>query len=185
MCTIDGCDRPHDGGWGMCKKHWTRWRSNGDPLGVLPATRPFKYGPTCSVDGCNESHKARGYCGKHYVRFRKYGDPTVVGPRDGRPPKGGITGYDGAHKRVTRSRGPATAHMCVDCDNPAQEWSYSGADTDELVTDPTIRGEHPGLRYSLDPNFYDPRCKKCHRAMDLSLVRGRDPITGQWVSDCA
>ena len=35
----------------------------------------------CSVDGCNEKHKAKGYCKKHYMRVRAHGDPhTTLGP---------------------------------------------------------------------------------------------------------
>jgi hypothetical protein len=34
---------------------------------------------TCSVDGCAQPHKARGYCSKHYQRFTKFGDPLKVG----------------------------------------------------------------------------------------------------------
>lgn len=28
---------------------------------------------TCSVEGCNGKHKAKGYCCKHYTQFRRYG----------------------------------------------------------------------------------------------------------------
>ena len=28
----------------------------------------------CSVEGCNNKHKAKGYCGKHYYQFKKYGE---------------------------------------------------------------------------------------------------------------
>lgn len=30
---------------------------------------------TCSIDGCEGSHKGHGYCLKHYQRFKKTGDP--------------------------------------------------------------------------------------------------------------
>ena len=33
---------------------------------------------TCSVDGCNEIHMARGWCHKHYNRYLKHGDPSIV-----------------------------------------------------------------------------------------------------------
>lgn len=29
----------------------------------------------CSVEGCNNKHKAMGYCNKHYLRFKNSGDP--------------------------------------------------------------------------------------------------------------
>jgi hypothetical protein len=32
----------------------------------------------CTVDGCGNSLKSRGYCGKHYQRWYKYGDPTLL-----------------------------------------------------------------------------------------------------------
>lgn len=31
---------------------------------------------TCSVDGCQAAHLARGWCAKHYSRWQKHGDPT-------------------------------------------------------------------------------------------------------------
>lgn len=31
---------------------------------------------TCSVEGCNKPHLARGYCNQHYWRWRVYRDPT-------------------------------------------------------------------------------------------------------------
>lgn len=39
---------------------------------------------TCSIDGCDQPHKARGWCFKHYRRWRACGDP-VGEPRIGRP----------------------------------------------------------------------------------------------------
>jgi hypothetical protein len=32
---------------------------------------------TCSVDGCEKGHIARGYCSRHYQLWRRYGDPTA------------------------------------------------------------------------------------------------------------
>lgn len=31
----------------------------------------------CSVEGCNQKHKAYGFCNLHYVRFKKYGTTDV------------------------------------------------------------------------------------------------------------
>lgn len=35
---------------------------------------------TCSVDGCERPHDARGLCGTHYKRWSQYGDPLAGGP---------------------------------------------------------------------------------------------------------
>lgn len=125
----------------------------------------------------------------HLERKRKHGDPTVVlkggGPKgvtkQGRPLKGDVPGYDAVHARVRRKLGSASLLLCIDCGRQAQEWSYSGNDLDELVTQPELRREHPGLRYSLVIEMYDPRCKSCHRRMDESLIRDRDEL-GRFVS---
>lgn len=177
-CKIDGCDRP-SAGRGWCQKHWARWRKHGDPMVVKPKTRPFKYGPICAVDGCSKPHHANGYCFYHNDRNARNGHPTAA-VKMGRPRKGDTLGYAGAHLQVRRLHGNANQHQCVDCGGQASEWSYRGGDPDELTTDPSVRREHPGLRYSADPDYYEPRCKPCHRSMDESLVRGRDPQTGQW-----
>lgn len=79
-----------------------------------------------------------------------------------------------AHKRISRALGPASRFVCVQCSEPAHEWSYDGGDPDELTTSDSPRDEHPGLAYSLNPDYYSPRCRPCHRRRDLSLVRPRD-----------
>lgn len=173
-CKIDGCSRP-SAGRGWCQMHWARWRKHGDPNIVLPKSRPRKYPPVCSIEGCEQPHHAHGYCSSHATRFAKWGDPLAP-PRKptGRPPEAGIPGYDAAHKRISRSLGPAAQFMCAECGRQADEWSYDGGDPHELRTDPSIRSEHQGLSYSLNPQFYSPRCRPCHRRRDESLNRPRD-----------
>ncbi len=33
---------------------------------------------TCSVHGCEETHRSKGYCETHYGRWRRHGDPEKV-----------------------------------------------------------------------------------------------------------
>lgn len=84
--------------------------------------------------------------------------------------KGDGLGYAAAHLRIYAVRGHASAHVCVDCDGPATDWSYIGGRPRESQRD--------GLAYSPDPMSYAPRCKTCHHNYDF---KGRRP-NGQFVS---
>lgn len=35
---------------------------------------------TCSIEGCDKRHEARGWCESHYQRWKKHGDPLGGGP---------------------------------------------------------------------------------------------------------
>jgi len=86
--------------------------------------------------------------------------------------------YKAAHKRVQRARGKASDYRCVDCGEPAEEWSYRGGSPDE------IRGPVPGrsdgydyvsiCAWSPNPDDYDPRCVQDHRARDRRVAGGHD-----------
>lgn len=78
-------------------------------------------------------------------------------------------GYAAAHIRLRITQGPAQQHTCVDCEQQACDWSYDGADPDELIQE---NGHAAGLRYSLDPEHYAPRCRPCHKAFDLAVRHG-------------
>lgn len=72
-------------------------------------------------------------------------------------------GYRGMHQRVRRARGSASAYPCVDCNMPAQQWSY-----DHL--DPGERRQwvgHMEAPYSLNIEHYVARCIPCHKRFDL------------------
>lgn len=68
--------------------------------------------------------------------------------------------YRGAHMRVTKARGRACGHLCVDCGNTASQWSYRHDDPNEIE-------DEAGRQYSVDPLHYDPRCRRCHIRFDL------------------
>lgn len=62
--------------------------------------------------------------------------------------------YDGWHHRVTKARGPASGYACVDCGQPAQDWSTVNPRSDD------IRAR------------FQPRCRKCHRSYDGATGSG-------------
>ena len=34
---------------------------------------------TCSIDKCDNTHRAKGYCANHYKRYRRWGNPLTEG----------------------------------------------------------------------------------------------------------
>lgn len=99
-CTVEGCDVSV---WAreMCRKHYQRWLTHGDPEKCLKekgergtlcecGVEAFSRGmcrrhyfqwwkstrPACSVDGCETLARTKGLCARHYQRLKKYGSPT-------------------------------------------------------------------------------------------------------------
>lgn len=70
--------------------------------------------------------------------------------------------YAAAHIRVQRAKGKASEHPCVDCGGPAEDWSYEGGDPEERVE--LMKGSP--ITFSLNIDFYNPRCRVCHIAKD-------------------
>jgi hypothetical protein len=62
--------------------------------------------------------------------------------------------YDVWHRRVTKVRGPASGYACVDCGNPAQDWSTVNPSSDDIQ----VR--------------FQPRCRRCHRYHDGAVGEG-------------
>jgi hypothetical protein len=81
-----------------------------------------------------------------------------------RKPDDQIT-YNSAHYRVKRAKGYPSTFPCVDgCGQQAAEWSLR---QDAPVTHVGDDGHGRPTRYSGDPNDYEPRCRKCHKAYDM------------------
>lgn len=125
----------------------------------------------CRIDDCGKPVKESGLCSMHAGRLRRHGDVhAFTHQRDRNLRRGadnpnwsgsGVT-YGGAHIRVRKLRGKASAHKCADCGGNASQWSYDHADPAELTSE--------FGPYSADPDHYVPRCVPCHKAHDLSLI---------------
>lgn len=176
ICSFEGCERPH-AGRGLCKMHWKRWRTHGDPGVVAPRGGAPKY-IGCSVDGCDRKHHSKGFCSTHATRYATHGDPLIVGDHYPGRPRIAQPTYAGVHKRLFYDKGRASAHSCVDCGSRAQEWSYNGGCPNEMRE---VQAK-AAIAYSEDQSRYSPRCRKCHRRRDESLNRGRG-ADGRWVME--
>ena len=62
--------------------------------------------------------------------------------------------YDVWHHRVNKARGPASGYACVDCGNPAQDWSTANPSSDDIQA------------------RFQPRCRRCHRFYDGAVGEG-------------
>ena len=62
--------------------------------------------------------------------------------------------YDVWHKRIKKARGPASSFACVDCGEPAQDWSTVNPASDDVQS------------------RFQPRCRKCHRRYDGAVGAG-------------
>jgi hypothetical protein len=174
-CKIEGCTK-RSAGRGWCSTHWLRWRKHGDPLYVTPRTEyNVERRIGCLVDGCDAPHHAHGYCTRHATRFVRYGNPLEPQHQPtGRPLDNDRPTYTAIHRRLTRTRGKASAYACVDCGAEAREWSYDGGDPDEYqVPAKTLRG---WMAVTENLQAYSPRCVPCHRRYDAILVEPGDHL---------
>jgi len=75
--------------------------------------------------------------------------------------------YDVWHKRIKKARGPASSFACVDCGEPAQDWSTVNPASDDVQS------------------RFQPRCRKCHRYYDGAVGEGnpRAKLTGRKVRE--
>lgn len=114
-------------------------------------------GSTTVVDNGNLTSGHTKSCGCLYeeaYRARR-GVPVTESPT-----------YRTVHTRLTKWRGKANNHQCVDCDQRADQWSYDHSDPDP-------RSERSGnnmLPFSTDLSRYQPRCNSCHTAFDRAHV---------------
>jgi hypothetical protein len=163
----EGCDRPRKSK-DFCRPHWERFKATGEP-GPATIAQRLPGGRQCCLDGCDRPvtrDAGKNMCSMHYQRWNTHGDTSFVGKGGSHlagptnPNWGGdsVT-YHGAHQRIRNARGQASTRLCVDCGGRARHWSYNHQDPNEKV-DPALG------RYSVSPNFYEPRCVSCHSYFD-------------------
>jgi hypothetical protein len=148
-CSIPDCDRPVKCR-ALCAGHYSRLLRKGTTGSAELWDRQRK---PCVIDGCDRLARAYSLCTGHRSRAGR-GDLRPDVPLGVRAP---LT-YSGVHQLVSRTLGPASDHLCIDCLGPANEWAYDGADPDEVV--------HEGRRFSRDVQHYMPMCIPCHRRFD-------------------
>lgn len=109
-CMIDGCEgRAITRGW--CKKHYARWRSNGDPTVLKRGQK------SCLVVGCTASHYAKDLCKSHYDSNRRRG---TTEPAPERVPQ-----------RLTPCSAPGCDNRCQArnlCSAHYARWRYGGGE---------------------------------------------------------
>lgn len=171
-CTAPACDNPkRSRGVDYCGLHYERLRRTG----TFDAPKPFVPTP-CSVEDCKRKSDELGMCKLHATRVRRHGDPHVfIVPAERNMPRrershawtGDQATYAAVHQRLRKWQGSARGYPCVDCDQPARQWSYDHADPDGRID------EGLGLPYSTDLDHYDPRCVPCHKKHDLALIAAK------------
>ena len=77
--------------------------------------------------------------------------------------------YETAHTRVRAAHGPASDRACVDCGQPASEWSYDHTDENELSREISSWGRRRIVTYSASVEHYEPRCRGCHIKFDRAI----------------
>lgn len=81
-CKVPGCPDVFGakGGYGMCRKHYKRWRA-ANPIGEMRTAK------RCLVEGCGQRSKLFGFCPLHGQRWVRTGRTDLEHPRE---PKFGI-----------------------------------------------------------------------------------------------
>jgi len=123
---------------------------------------------TCEIEGCENSHQARGWCNKHYIRWTRNGDPLITRKR-GYERKKEVT-YVTRHQRLYYDYGKASDHDCFLGFHKADEWAFvkDWCPEDELIE--TLwkdqRGKERLIYYSMNDAHYITMCSRHHLMLD-------------------
>jgi hypothetical protein len=114
---------------------------------------------------------------------RVYNSVRLQGGRDESLPwPSGFVSYDGSHKRVYATYGPASNNECQMCEKQATSWGYSHLDPDvfEGPVEDSRSGQVRIVQWSGDPRFYMALCHVCHTALDIAMaVERQTAVNGQ------
>lgn len=176
QCESDGCtNRARTRSAALCPKHYHRAYRTGSLELLAPPPRWVdlrgqRFGTLTVMERVGSSWRCLCDCGRERIllagdlnRTREGISCTQRGCKKPPTPRLPNAEYRAAHTRIMRDKGKASQHSCVDCGTTAQQWSYDHQDTNELNS--SSKGSL-GMPYSLDPNHYQPRCTKCHKAFD-------------------
>lgn len=131
---------------GVDRHRKRRWRCRCEcGSEVQPTTSDLRSGHTASC-GCTKRERFASMRGASHPNW-----------------SGDAISYLGMHKRITGTRGRASAHPCA-CGQPAEEWAYGGGCPDERRRAHASNGSV--CAYCPHPDCYEPMCKPCHRRVD-------------------
>jgi hypothetical protein len=141
-----------------------------DPDVVKAVAASLRQHVTCTVEGCDRPHCAKGLCGTHYARWRNHGDPTVKTPNpegSAHPQwKGDEVGYDAVHVRLKQT----LPRVCAVCGETAGRLEVA-----LLHTAQDLR-THKSGPYSVTASDYVRMCVRCHRRYDSPKAETRRTI---------
>jgi hypothetical protein len=81
-CAVEGCGSLRDKReW--CIKHYARWKKYGDPL-ITQRERNSTPPETCTLDGCEQPHRAKGRCYRHYGQLKYLSNYEAITARHAR-----------------------------------------------------------------------------------------------------
>lgn len=174
-CLVEDCDRPHNSK-GFCRKHYyASVRANNSS----PESLVRKKDRQCEVEGCEViGQRGRGMCTNHYATWW-YHNKEMKPVNKNHHNYTDTPAYETIHFRIYRERGKASQFDCVDCDNPALNWSLAHNAPGRTAFGAEVGKRYAGTFYSLNPFDYEPRCDSCHRAYDATYAN-RKYHTGQY-----
>lgn len=133
-CKVDGCVASHCG-LGFCKKHYSRYKNNGDPL---KTKYNFDHPAHCLIEGCERKYFAMGYCNAHYGRMRHHQKPKEHARwyKDWRKRNKNKICRDAAANAVRNAirNGVMKKEPCVVCGSDVVEAHHASYLPDKLLT---------------------------------------------------